>query len=88
MALDGKTWRRHPLEVGALYGALREFDGPNYGPFLSGFQYRLVHIGHSHYDECTVFSFEEVATSKNVAWWWHDSEPESACGANFELLSK
>jgi hypothetical protein len=85
MALDGKTWRRNPLEVGALYRAMRTFDGATFGPFREGAQYRLVHVGHSHYDDCTVFTFEEPSTSKKLAWWWHDSEPESACAATFQL---
>jgi len=85
MALDGKTWRPHPMRVGALYRALRRCDGPTSGPFRVGEQYLLAHLGHSHYDECTVFTFEETSTSKMVAWWWLDSEPESACSENFEL---
>ncbi|WP_374428977.1 hypothetical protein [Ideonella dechloratans] len=88
MALDGRTWRQHPLKVGAIYKALRAFDGPTFGPFQKDGQYKLIHIGHSHYDDCTVFTFEEAVTSKKVAWWWHDSEPESACHTNFQQLSK
>ena len=84
MALDGRTWRQHPLRVGALYRATRSFDGPTFGPFHAGAQYRLVHIAHSHYDDCTVFTFEETSTSRRVAWWWFDDEPDSACDTHFQ----
>jgi len=83
MPLHGKTWRPHPLRVGLAYRALRSFDGP----FRANAIYRLNRIDYSHYDACTVFTFVETANQVAVAWWWRDSDPESACTDNFVALA-
>jgi hypothetical protein len=82
MPLYGETWRPHPFQVGRRYRARRSFDGP----FDAGGVYWLIRIDHSHYDECSVFTFVDEAGGTPVAWWWRDSEPESACTDNFEAL--
>lgn len=82
MALDGRTWRSHSLKIGELYEARSDFGGPG-GAFVQGKQYRLQHIGHSHYDGCSIFTFQEMGSSSPVACWWADEETEAEVSLRF-----
>jgi len=84
MVLDGKTWRDHPFQVGRSYEAARTFAGVG-GTFATGKSYRLAHIGYSHYDGCSIFTFEHESSSSKLAWWWPDDVPESECAASFKV---
>jgi len=86
MALDGRTWREHPFQVNQAYEAARTFAGVG-GTFVAGKSYRLVHVGHSHYDGCSIFTFEPEASSNKLAWWWPDDDPASACEFHFKTGS-
>ena len=57
MAIAGSTWRKHPFEVGQWYVALQTVDDAR-GKFIAGTRYALRHIGYSHYDSSTVFTFQ------------------------------
>ncbi len=85
MALSGTTWRKHPFEIGRRYVAAQSFHGVPEFEFVAGRSYELVHIGHSHYDGCTVLTFKENETSQKISWWWADDEPESTCVERFQI---
>jgi len=84
MPMDGKTWRDHPFQVNQSYEARLTFSGVG-GTFIAGESYRLVHIMHSHYDDCSIFTFEPNTSSSKLAWWWHDDDPVSACELHFKV---
>ena len=83
MAQDGKTWRHHPFQVDQSYEATHTFSGVG-GKFIGGESYRLVHIGHSHYDGCSIFTFVPKTSSSKLAWWWPDDDPETTCNLHFK----
>jgi hypothetical protein len=90
LSISGATWRQHPFESGRTYVAAQSFHGcPFLGfsepEFIAGRAYQLVHIGHSHYDECTIFVFREREGTQNINWWWSDKESESECGLKFRI---
>lgn len=87
MVMNGSTWRKHPLIVGVVYRVTADLPDYTDGTMQPGRSYRLVHIGHSHYDGASVFSFECISTGDRVAWWWFDSSEEQLCSTYFERLS-
>ena len=87
MALSGHTWRPHPFKVGQSYIAKVSFPGyagSEPSEFVASKAYELARIDHSHYDECTVFTFRSVESSEFLEWWWSDREPESLCQERFQ----
>jgi hypothetical protein len=90
MAISGATWRKHPFKIGETYIASQSFLGcPFVGfpdlEFVKGHAYQLLHIGHSHYDEYTIFTFRESAGTQRIDWWWSDDEPEALCWNRFQF---
>ena len=87
MALSGHTWRAHPFKAGQAYIAKASFagyDGADRTEFVLGKSYELIRIDHSHYDECTIFTFRSKENTALCEWWWSDREPESLCHENFQ----
>jgi|GEM_PF-3031060 len=82
MAIAGSTWRKHPFEVGQWYVALQTVDDAR-GKFIAGTRYALRHIGYSHYDSSTVFTFQAQYVDEPKQWWWHDDEPDGLCALRF-----
>lgn len=87
MAMSGSTWRVHPFKLGMIYRALEESPEFTNGRIIKSRDYRLVHIGYSHYDGASVFNFECVTTNEKVAWWWFDSAEEELCEKYFKLIT-
>jgi len=86
MVLPNSTWRAHPLQIGSEYEACETFLGLTGGEFVAGKRYALRHIGHSHYDESTVFRFQALG-DEPVECWWQDSEPGNLCATRFRLVA-
>lgn len=85
MSISGSTWRKHPFEIGRTYTAAQTFFGVPDFEFIAGHAYELVHIGHSHYDGCSIFVFRESGGTQRIDWWWDDKEPESLCSLRFQI---
>lgn len=84
MASADSTWRKHPFEVGQSYLALESFHGPLGAEFVAGKRYELRHVGYSHYDSSTVFTFQTQDLDEPGQWWWHDDEPDGLCAQRFQ----
>jgi hypothetical protein len=87
MAMSGSTWRKHPLVVGCRYLSVNDSPDFTNGNISIGKEYLLNHIGHSHYDGASVFTFECVSTKEVVSWWWFDFASDSLCEDNFKLIT-
>jgi hypothetical protein len=83
MALSGHTWRSHPFNAGENHKCLSSFSEG--GKFIAGKIYQLIRVDHSHYDECTIFTFKSQETGEAFEWWWSDRDLESLCHARFQL---
>jgi hypothetical protein len=85
MALRDSTWRVHPFQTGSEYEPRETFRGRTGGEFIVGKRYTLRHVGHSHYDDSTMFRFQAQG-DEPVDWWWHDDEPDNLCAERFRLV--
>ena len=87
MVMSGSTWRKHPFIIGKQYIAKLSHPDFTQGDILARQGYELLHIGHSHYDGASVFTFMCLTSQSKVSWWWFDRAPESRCLDNFELVA-
>jgi hypothetical protein len=85
MAISGATWRTHPFKIGQFYTAIQSFQGFPNSNFVAGQTYELTDIAYSHYDGCTIFTFNLVGNAEPCYWWWSDEEPESLCQLRFRV---
>ena len=85
--MSGSTWRKHPFVTGQHYLALSDNPDFTQGEIKSGQQYLLTHIGHSHYDGASIFTFKCLTEGSKVSWWWFDQEPEHLCKTHFKLVT-
>jgi hypothetical protein len=84
VAIQSGTWRSHPFNIGQGYVARKRLESLPSGVFVVGQAYRLKHVAHSHYDGCTVFTFE-APSGEQIQWWWSDEQPESLCAEYFDV---
>jgi hypothetical protein len=82
MSSTGKIWRQHPFVLGHRYMAKTSFQGFPDVTFMEGHAYKLLHVGYSRYDGCTVFTFCGDGQDR-IEWYWGDDEPDALCISRF-----
>jgi hypothetical protein len=80
----GSTWRKHPFVEGRCYLARESFHGHTDSDFVAGVLYEFQHVGYSHYDSSTVFTFRAKGKANKTYWWWRDDESEELCSQRFQ----
>lgn len=85
--MNGSTWRDHPFVIGGKYIALHTNPDFTHGEIVVDKVYELSHIGHSHYDAASVFTFKCLTTGDLVSWWWFDHASDELCETNFKLTT-
>jgi len=84
--MTGSTWRKHPLVIGGHYRARKSFRSFASGAlFVSGTVYEFLHVGYSHYDSSTVFTFKAENDAAPMYWWWEDDQPDTQFEEYFEI---
>ncbi len=84
MASSGTTWRKHPFKLGEKYIAKESVLSYPKSEFTSGRTYEFHHVGYSHHDSATVFTFIEKGKTEPEYWWWFDSDDDDLCLKLFE----
>jgi len=87
MAMYGSTWRKHPLVVGDVYIANKNFPEFTDGTINIGNSYKLEDIFYSHYDGASIFVFTCLKTKEIVSWWWYDDNPDELCDKKFTKVT-